>query len=269
ADPAQVVLAVQHHEHVAGGGDVRKSLHGGAGGRRLAADHAGQHVHPVGASPVGEGAAQSRGLHLLRGPLAVVPRHRTVHDATAGELRGADRALTGAAGALLAVRLAAAAGDLGAGLGLVRALAGSGQLGHHDLVDQRHVGGDVEDRRRQYGGALLGNVGVEHVDDLVVLGERSHRLHAPFTAVLTTTRPPLGPGTEPETSSRPFSASTAWMVRFWTVWRALPIRPAIRWPRNTRPGVAAPPMEPGLRWLRCAPWEAETPAKPCRFITPA
>src|SRR5699024_9171210 len=191
------------------------------------------------------------------------------HDRPAGELRGADRALTGAAGARLGVRFAAAAGALGAGLGLVRALAGSGQLGHHDLVDQRHVGGDVEDRRRQCGGALLGTVGVEHVDDLVVLGERSHRLHAPFTAVLTTTRPPLGPGTAPETSSRPFSASTAWMVRFWTVWRALPIRPAIRWPRNTRPGVAAPPMEPGLRWLRCAPWEEETPAKPCRFITPA
>ncbi len=28
-------------------------------------------------------------------------------------------------------------------------------------------------------------------------------------------------------------------------------------------------MEPGLRWLRWAPWEAPTPWKPCRFMTPA
>jgi ribosomal protein L3 len=47
-----------------------------------------------------------------------------VHDATAGELRRADRALTGATGALLLVRLLAAAGDLTAVLRLVRALAG-------------------------------------------------------------------------------------------------------------------------------------------------
>jgi hypothetical protein len=45
-----------------------------------------------------------------------------VHDATTGELRRADRALTGATGALLLVRLLAAAGDLAARLGLGRAL---------------------------------------------------------------------------------------------------------------------------------------------------
>ena len=47
------------------------------------------------------------------------------------------------------------------------------------------------------------------------------------------------------------------------------MRPAIRVPLNTRPGVAQAPMEPGLRWLRWAPWEAPTPWKPCRFMTPA
>ena len=66
-------------------------------------------------------------------------------DATTGELRGAGRALAGAAGALLLVGLAATAADLAAGLGGVRALAGGGLLGHDDLVDQRDVDLDVED----------------------------------------------------------------------------------------------------------------------------
>src|SRR5215204_1977200 len=64
---------------------------------------------------------------------------RAVDDATAGELRRAGRALAGAAGALLLVGLAATAADVAAGLGGVRALAGGGLLGHHDLVDQRDV----------------------------------------------------------------------------------------------------------------------------------
>ena len=53
---------------------------------------------------------------------------------------------------------------------------------------------------------------------------------------------------------RPFSASTAWTVRFWTVTRAEPIRPAMRTPLKTRPGVAQAPMEPGERCLRWTPW---------------
>ena len=39
------------------------------------------------------------------------------------------------------------------------------------------------------------------------------------------------------------------------VWRTPPMRPAMRMPLKTRPGVEQPPIEPGLRWLRCAPWE--------------
>ena len=50
---------------------------------------------------------------------------------------------------------------------------------------------------------------------------------------------------------------------------ALPIRPAIRMPLNTRPGVEQPPMEPGDRCLRCTPWPAPRPSKPWRFMTPA
>ena len=94
---------------------------------------------------------------------------------------------------------------------------------------------------------------------------------APFAlaALRRMTSVPRGPGTAPLTRIRPFSASTEWTVRFWVVIVSLPIRPAIRMPLNTRPGVAQPPIEPGLRWLRCEPWEALTPWKPCRFMTPA
>src|SRR5690606_29608420 len=158
--------------------------------------------------------------------------------------------------------LLAAAAHLGAGLGLVGALSGRRLLGDDDLVDQGHVGLDVEDRRRQLDGAGLLAGGVEHVDGQI----RCHRAQASFAGVLTaertSTRPPLGPGTAPLTSTRPFSTSTAGTVRFWTLVRSPPMRPAMRWPLNTRPGVEAPPMEPGLRWLRCWPCVALTPAKP-------
>src|SRR5665647_3226472 len=89
----------------------------------------------------------------------------------------------------------------------------------------------------------------------------------PLAAVRTRTMPPRGPGTAPLISSRPLSASTAWIVRFWVVWRTPPMRPAIFMPLNTRPGVAHAPMEPGLRWFLCEPCEELTPWKPWRFMT--
>ena len=81
------------------------------------------HVDAVVGRPVRQGAAKRSGLHLLGRALGVGARLRAVHDATAGELGGAHRALTRTSGALLAVRLASTAGDLAAGLGLGRALA--------------------------------------------------------------------------------------------------------------------------------------------------
>ena len=47
----------------------------------------------------------------------------------------------------------------------------------------------------------------------------------------------------------PFSTSTACTVTFWVVTVSLPIRPAMRMPLKTRPGVAQAPIEPGLRWF--------------------
>src|SRR4029079_927856 len=120
----------------------------GAGRRLVGADQRLHDVDALVARPVGQGSAQRGGLHLLGGALVVAARVRTVDDATAGELRRAGRALTGAAGALLLVGLATTTADLAATLGGVRALASSGLLGHHDLVHERDVDLDVEDLGR-------------------------------------------------------------------------------------------------------------------------
>ena len=85
-------------------------------------------------------AVDLEGVVARRGPKTVPP---PVH------MRRADRAGAGAAGALLAPRLGAAAADLAAGLGRVRALAAGVQLGAHGLVHERAVergaeGGVVE-----------------------------------------------------------------------------------------------------------------------------
>ena len=83
-----------------------------------------------------------------------------------------------------------------------------------------------------------------------------------FAAVRMSTSAPFGPGMAPLTRMRFCSRSTAWMVRPCAVYRTPPIRPAIRTPLKTRPGVAQPPIEPGRRCTACAPWEAPWPLKP-------
>src|SRR5690625_6317956 len=97
-------------------------------------------------------------------------------------------------------------------------------------MDQGHVGLHVEDRRGQLDGAGLLTGRIEHVDSQI----RCHRAQASFAGLLTaertSTMPPLGPGTAPLTSTRPFPTSTARTVRSWTLVPALPMRPAMRWP---------------------------------------
>src|SRR5690606_413813 len=121
------------------------------------------------------------GDHLLGGALRVVARLRAVHDATAGHVRRADGALTGVTRALLLEGLAACTGDLTATLGRVGALASRRELRDDDLVDQRDVRLDVEERGGQLQGACLAAVGLEDVE------RESGVSHdqAPFTALRT------------------------------------------------------------------------------------
>src|SRR5438105_8971563 len=74
-----------------------------------------------------------------------VARRRGERDAAALELRGADRALTRTAGALLAPRLAAAARDEAAALRRARPLAVVVQLGAHGLVHEMRLQLGAED----------------------------------------------------------------------------------------------------------------------------
>ena len=172
------------------------------------------HEHLALGGAVGERRAQREADHLLGRALAVVARLRAVGHTTAAPVRRADRALAGAAGALLAPRLRATTADLGPGLRAVRARPGGGELRGDDLVHDRDVRLDAEQ--------LVG-----HVDRAGVrAGRRLHvELHAAspcaagttgrFAALLTNTRPPLGPGTAPLTRRRPRSASPSTTSRFW------------------------------------------------------
>ena len=65
-------------------------------------------------------------------------------------LRGADGALTGAAGALLAPRLDAAARDLCTGQSALRALTAVGQVVLHDVVNNRFIGFNAENSIREF-----------------------------------------------------------------------------------------------------------------------
>jgi hypothetical protein len=130
-----------------------------------------------------------------------------VHYTATGKLWRPDRALSRPAGALLPVGLAAAAGDLATGLGVMAALSSGRLLSYHHLVHQWDVDLDVEDVGRKINGAGLGAVGVPHVK----LGHWS----APFgvfvdlAALRMTTSAPFGPGTAPLIRINPRSVSTA------------------------------------------------------------
>src|SRR4051812_28281913 len=133
------LLLGQHDEHRAAARPVAEQLRGGAR-RRLAEGRRVEDRERLALGVHGQHATQ-RGAALLAVDLErVVARRRTEDDAAAGEVRRADRALAGAAGALLAPRLGAAAADLAAGLGRVRALAAGGGLGAHPVVPERPPG---------------------------------------------------------------------------------------------------------------------------------
>ena len=74
---------------------------------------------------------------------------RTEHGAAASPLRCADGALTSAAGALLAPRLLAAAADVAAVFGVVRAEAAVRQMGDYNLVHRGHMNRGTEDGIRK------------------------------------------------------------------------------------------------------------------------
>ena len=167
----------------------------------------------------GQRATQGESLHLARQPLLVRARVRPEDGAATAVVRCAARALAGAAGALLAVRLGATAADLAAGLGVVGARPARGQLGGHDLVEHGGV-----DRGRE---ELIAEVhAADGLAGPVVEGGRRHR-----QAFFTRISDPRAPGRLPLTSSRLRSVSARTTRTFLMVTRSSPMWPAIFRPR--------------------------------------
>src|SRR4051794_12710030 len=86
------------------------------------------HEHLALGRAVGQRGAKGEADHLLRGALRVAPRLRAVRHAAATPVRRADRALAGAAGALLAPRLRTTTGHFGPRLGALRPRPGGREL---------------------------------------------------------------------------------------------------------------------------------------------
>jgi hypothetical protein len=69
-----------------------------------------------------------------------------VDNSTTAVLRHTDRTLTSATGSLLLERLATRTGNFSAVLDLVRALASGSEMSNNDLVNERHIGHNIEHR---------------------------------------------------------------------------------------------------------------------------
>src|SRR6185503_2136215 len=216
--------------------------------------------------------------HLLGKGVGVAVRVRTVGDTAADEDRSILRAVTGAAGALLAIKLLGRDGHIIAVLRRVRAGLPLRELvADHALQDIAADFGDAENGVVEFDLAGLLRIKLDDgefhqpcpslVRSFAGVG-RSFGAFA-FTASRTSTQLLSGPGTAPLIRMRPRSASVRTTSRFWVVTRSTPKWPAIFLPLNTRPGSWRWPVEPCERWDTETPWLASRPPKFQRFITPA
>src|SRR5438034_1181518 len=230
--------------------------------------HALHHAQRAVGDARGHRRPQRLAPHLARHRLVVGARRGAEGLAAALPLRGADRALARAAGALLLPRLPAAARDLAAALRVVRARAPIRQLAHHRLVQQRHADLHAEDVGLELHRALALAL---RVDDL-------HARHHFFSAfcccalvvlmlLRTITSEPLAPGTAPRIRIRFCSGSTRATVTLSVVRCTPPMRPGSLWPGHTREGSEEAPMEPGARW-NIEPCVASPPRQPWRLTPP-
>ena len=91
----------------------------------------------------GQSGLQGQSLNLLVQGVAVISGLGCKHNAAVSPLGSADGALTGAAGALLAPRLNAAAADLSAGQGALGTLAAVRQMVLYHIVHNRQLLGSM------------------------------------------------------------------------------------------------------------------------------
>src|SRR4029077_13366018 len=158
--------------------------------------------------------AQRAQQHLLRQRVTVVARLWSMDGSAMAPKRRADRAHARAASALLPPELAARAADFALVLGLVRARAQTAQIPARSFVQQMRI-----HLRGKY------RVGELHLPDLLTIQiDYIHDRHNRYFAFLAVFArrikmyAPLGPGTEPRTSSRFSSVSTLTTFKFLDVW---------------------------------------------------
>src|SRR5579859_5544540 len=163
----------------------------------------------------------------------------TKYTAAMAELRRTSAPLASTARSLLLIWFLVTARYFSASLGRSISLTAIHQLRGDNLVENRHIRGDSEHLLAQFE---------------LFYGLSGHVIHCCrghfgylIPCFLIVSRPPLAPGTEPFISSRLRSGSACTTCNFLAVTRSLPIRPAMRVPFKTRPGVVPEPIEPGAR----------------------
>src|SRR5690606_7347766 len=180
----------------------------------------GQVVHDD-QRPAGGMAAECRAEgeppHGTRKVLGEAARPGPVGDATADMVGRANRALAGAAEALLAPDLGAGAADFAARLGRSGASAAVRHLRDVGLVQHGAVRLDTEH--------FVGDFDLAKLRALCVNYCKLHfaTLWETFRAWRTRTSPPLGPGTEPATKMIPRSSFRATTSRLRMVVRTAPM----------------------------------------------
>src|SRR5882762_6273421 len=164
--------------------------------------------------------------HLLWQGVAVIARPWSVNRAAMAPERRPDRADARAPCALLLPELAARAADFALFLDLVRAPAKSAQVPPRSLVQQVLVDLRAKDRVRQLHLTDFLAIQVNYVDDrhnLFSFSVQNLLTYFAFLALRMKMYVPLGPGTDPRTSSRFSSVSTFTTFKFFAVTRTFPI----------------------------------------------
>src|SRR5229473_793648 len=173
-----------------------------------------------------ERRAQRAEQHLLRQRVAVIARLWSVDRAAMAPERRTNRADTRAARTLLLPELAARAADFALVLGLVRAAAQSAQVPPRSFVQQVLIDLRAKDRVRQIHLTDFLAIQVDYVDDrhnLFSFSVQNLFTYFAFLALRIKMYVPLGPGTDPRTSSRFSSVSTFTTFKFFAVTRTFPI----------------------------------------------
>src|SRR6267143_3237175 len=194
--------------------------------------------------------AQCAQQHLLWQCVTVITRPWSVDRAAMTPEWRPDRADARASRALLLPELAARAAHFALFLDLVRAPAQSPQIPPRGFVQQVLIHLRAKDRVRQFDLADFLATQIDYIDDrheLCSFSIQNVTAYFAFLALRMKIYVPLGPGTDPRTSSRFSSVSIFTTFKFFAVTFWFPMWPGKCWFFQTRDGNELPPIPPGAR----------------------